>query len=117
MRPRSELRPYNVFTDLAPISLVVIPRDLLCILSVPANSVSELVKLARSNRQINMRRSTLPPAHPAEMLKSMTASTWFIFLTRVQRRRLPTFAGSLRSCSTHAFGAAVRKTCRLKGIR
>src|ERR1041384_3693403 len=41
--------PYNVFTDLAPISLVVInPQILVLHPSVPANNVRELIKLAKS---------------------------------------------------------------------
>src|SRR5215813_4888147 len=47
--------PYNVFTDLAPISLLVInPQILVAHPSVPANSVRELVKVAKSKPgQIN----------------------------------------------------------------
>jgi tripartite-type tricarboxylate transporter receptor subunit TctC len=68
--------PYNVFTDLAPISLVVInPQILVLHPSVPANSVRELVKLARSKPgQINY--ASVGPGSPqhlgVEMLKSMT---------------------------------------------
>src|SRR5215510_14675955 len=47
--------PYNVFNDLAPIGLLVInPQILVAHPSVPANSVSELVKFAKSRPgQIN----------------------------------------------------------------
>ena len=68
--------PYNVFTDLAPISLLVInPQILVLHPSVPANSVRELVKLARSKPgQINY--ASVGPGSPnhlgVEMLKSMT---------------------------------------------
>lgn len=68
--------PYNVFTDLAPISLVVInPQILVLHPSVPANSVRELVKLAKSKPgQINY--ASVGPGSPnhlgVEMLKFMT---------------------------------------------
>jgi tripartite-type tricarboxylate transporter receptor subunit TctC len=68
--------PYNVFTDLAPISLVVInPQILVMHPSVPANSVRELVKFAKSKPgQINY--ASVGPGSPQhlgmEMLKAMT---------------------------------------------
>ena len=68
--------PYNVFTDLAPISLVVInPQILVLHPSVTANSVGELVKLAKAKPgQINY--ASVGPGSPnhlgVEMLKFMT---------------------------------------------
>ena len=68
--------PYNVFTDLAPIGLVVInPQILVLHPSVPANSVRELVKLAKAKPgQINY--ASVGPGSPnhlgVEMLKFMT---------------------------------------------
>lgn len=68
--------PYNVFNDLAPISLVVInPQILVVHPSVPANSVKELIALARARPgQINY--ASVGPGSPnhlgVEMLKSMT---------------------------------------------
>jgi tripartite-type tricarboxylate transporter receptor subunit TctC len=68
--------PYNVFSDLAPISLLVInPQILVLHPSVPANSVRELVKLAKSKPgQLNY--ASVGPGSPnhlgVEMLKSMT---------------------------------------------
>lgn len=68
--------PYNVFTDLAPVSLVVInPQILVLHPSVPANSVRELVNLAKSKPgQINY--ASVGPGSPnhlgVEMLKFMT---------------------------------------------
>lgn len=68
--------PYNVFTDLAPISLVVInPQILVLHPSVPANSVRELIRLAKSKPgQINYASVGVgSPQHlGGEMLKSMT---------------------------------------------
>ena len=68
--------PYNVFTDLAPIGLLVInPQILVLHPSVPANSVRDLIKLAKSKPgQINY--ASVGPGSPnhlgMEMLKSMT---------------------------------------------
>jgi tripartite-type tricarboxylate transporter receptor subunit TctC len=68
--------PYNVFKDLAPISLVVInPQILVLHPSVPANSVRELITLAKSKPgQINY--ASVGPGSPnhlgIEMLKSMS---------------------------------------------
>jgi tripartite-type tricarboxylate transporter receptor subunit TctC len=68
--------PYNVFTDLAPISLLVInPQLLVAHPSVPANTVNELVKFAKSRPgQINY--ASVGPGSPnhlgVEMLKYMT---------------------------------------------
>jgi tripartite-type tricarboxylate transporter receptor subunit TctC len=68
--------PYNVFTDLAPICLLVInPQILVLHPSVPANSVRELVKFAKSKPgQINY--ASVGPGSPnhlgVEMLKHMT---------------------------------------------
>jgi tripartite-type tricarboxylate transporter receptor subunit TctC len=68
--------PYNVFTDLAPISLVVInPQILVVHPSLPAASVRELVKLARSKPgQLNY--ASVGPGSPnhlgMELLKHMT---------------------------------------------
>ena len=68
--------PYNVFTDLAPISLVVInPQILVLHPSLPANSVRELIKLSKSKPgQINY--ASVGPGSPqhlgVEMLKAMT---------------------------------------------
>ncbi len=68
--------PYNVFTDLAPISLLVInPQILVLHPSLPANSVRELIKLAKAQPgQINY--ASVGPGSPnhlgMEMLKSMT---------------------------------------------
>lgn len=68
--------PYNVFTDVAPVSLVVInPQILVLHPSVPANSVRELIKLAKAKPgQINYASVGLgSPNHLGmEMLKSMT---------------------------------------------
>jgi len=68
--------PYNVFTDLAPVSLVVInPQILVLHPSVPANSVRELIRLAKSKPgQINYASVGVgSPQHlGGEMLKSMT---------------------------------------------
>jgi tripartite-type tricarboxylate transporter receptor subunit TctC len=67
---------YNVFTDLAPIGLLVInPQILVLHPSLPANSVRELVKLAKSKPgQINY--ASVGPGSPnhlgVEMLKYMT---------------------------------------------
>jgi tripartite-type tricarboxylate transporter receptor subunit TctC len=68
--------PYNVFADVAPISLLVInPQLLVAHPSLPANSVRELVKLAKSKPgQINY--ASVGPGSPnhlgVEMLKFMT---------------------------------------------
>jgi tripartite-type tricarboxylate transporter receptor subunit TctC len=68
--------PYNVFTDLSPISLVVInPQILVLHPSLQANSVKELIKLARSKPgQINY--ASVGPGSPnhlgMELLKYMT---------------------------------------------
>ncbi|MGZ8203935.1 MAG: Bug family tripartite tricarboxylate transporter substrate binding protein [Burkholderiales bacterium] len=68
--------PYNVFTDLAPISLVVInPQILVLHPSLPAASVRELVKLAKSKPgQLNY--ASVGPGSPnhlgMELLKHMT---------------------------------------------
>lgn len=68
--------PYNVFKDLAPISrLVINPQVLVAHPSLPANSVRELIKLAKSRPgQINY--ASVGPGSPqhlgTEMLKSMT---------------------------------------------
>jgi tripartite-type tricarboxylate transporter receptor subunit TctC len=68
--------PYNVFTDLAPVSLVVInPQILVLHPSVPANSVRELIRLAKSKPgQINYASVGIgSPQHlGGEMLKAMT---------------------------------------------
>ncbi|MGE5465661.1 MAG: Bug family tripartite tricarboxylate transporter substrate binding protein [Methanocella sp.] len=68
--------PYNVFTDLAPVSLVVInPQILVLHPSVPANNVRELIKLAKSKPgQINYASVGVgSPQHlGGEMLKAMT---------------------------------------------
>ena len=68
--------PYNVFTDLAPISLVVInPQILVLHPSVPASNVRELIKLAKAKPgQINYASVGVgSPQHlGGEMLKSMT---------------------------------------------
>ncbi|MGH8619569.1 MAG: Bug family tripartite tricarboxylate transporter substrate binding protein [Burkholderiales bacterium] len=68
--------PYNVFTDLAPISLLVInPQMLVLHPSVPANNVRDLVKLAKSKPgQINYASvGAGSPNHlGVEMLKFMT---------------------------------------------
>jgi tripartite-type tricarboxylate transporter receptor subunit TctC len=67
--------PYNVFSDLAPVSLVVINPQLLVLHpSLPANSVRELVRFAKSKPgQINY--ASVGPGSPQhlgmEMLKSM----------------------------------------------
>jgi tripartite-type tricarboxylate transporter receptor subunit TctC len=67
--------PYNVFTDLAPISLVVInPQILVLHPSLPVSSVRELVKFAKSKPgQINY--ASVGPGSPQhlgmEMLKAM----------------------------------------------
>ena len=67
---------YDVFKDLAPISLVVInPQILVLHPSVPANSVKELIKLAKSKPgQINY--ASVGPGSPQhlgmEMFKHMT---------------------------------------------
>lgn len=67
---------YNVFTDLAPVSLVVInPQILVLHPSVPASTVRELIKLAKSKPgQINYASVGIgSPQHlGGEMLKSMT---------------------------------------------
>jgi tripartite-type tricarboxylate transporter receptor subunit TctC len=68
--------PYNVFTDLAPISLLVInPQILVLHPSLPANSVRDLVKLGKSRPgQINY--ASVGPGSPnhlgVELLKFMT---------------------------------------------
>lgn len=68
--------PYNVFTDLAPIGLLVInPQMLVLHPSVPANNVRELIKLAKSKPgQINYASvGAGSPNHlGVEMLKFMT---------------------------------------------
>ena len=67
--------PYNVFTDLTPISLLVInPQILVAHPSVPANTISELVKFAKAKPgQINY--ASVGPGSPnhlgVEMLKYM----------------------------------------------
>lgn len=67
--------PYNVFTDLAPITLVVInPQILVVHPSLPVRSVQDLVKLAKSRPgQINY--GSVGPGSPQhmgmELLKSM----------------------------------------------
>jgi tripartite-type tricarboxylate transporter receptor subunit TctC len=68
--------PYNVFTDLAPIGLLVInPQMLVLHPSLPANSVRELIKLAKSRPgQINY--ASVGPGSPnhlgMELLKYMS---------------------------------------------
>ncbi len=68
--------PYDVFTDLAPIALLVInPQILVVHPSLPVRTVSELVKLAKSKPgQINY--ASVGPGSPnhmgMELLKSMT---------------------------------------------
>jgi tripartite-type tricarboxylate transporter receptor subunit TctC len=68
--------PYDVFRDLAPVSLVVInPQILVLHPSVPASSVRDLIKLAKSKPgQLNY--ASVGPGSPnhlgMEMLKSMT---------------------------------------------
>ncbi len=68
--------PYNVFTDLTPVNLLVInPQMLVLHPSVPANNVRELVKLAKSKPgQINYASvGAGSPNHlGVEMLKFMT---------------------------------------------
>jgi len=68
--------PYNVFTDLAPIGLLVInPQMLVLHPSVPANNVRELIKLAKSKPgQLNYASvGAGSPNHlGVEMLKFMT---------------------------------------------
>lgn len=67
--------PYNVFSDLAPISLLVINPQLLVVHpSLPANSLKELIRFAKSKPgQINY--ASVGPGSPQhlgmEMLKSM----------------------------------------------
>ncbi len=67
--------PYNVFTDLAPITLVVInPQILVVHPSLPVRSVNDLIKLAKSRPgQINY--GSVGPGSPQhmgmELLKSM----------------------------------------------
>ncbi len=67
--------PYNVFTDLAPITLAVInPQILVAHPSLPAQNVRELIKLAKSKPgQINY--ASVGPGSPnhmgVELLKSM----------------------------------------------
>jgi tripartite-type tricarboxylate transporter receptor subunit TctC len=67
--------PYNVFTDLAPVSLVVVnPQILVTHPSVPANSLKELIALAKSKPgQINY--ASVGPGSPnhlgVELLKFM----------------------------------------------
>ena len=67
--------PYNVFTDLAPITLVVInPQILVVHPSLPVHNVRELIKLAKSKPgQINY--ASVGPGSPnhmgMELLKSM----------------------------------------------
>jgi len=68
--------PYNVFTDVAPVSLVVInPQILVLHPSVPANSVRELIKLAKA-KPGQMNYASVGPGSPqhlgGEMLKAMT---------------------------------------------
>jgi len=68
--------PYNVFTDLAPISLLVInPQILVAHPSLPASTIGELVKFAKGKPgQINY--ASVGPGSPnhlgVEMLKYMT---------------------------------------------
>jgi tripartite-type tricarboxylate transporter receptor subunit TctC len=67
---------YNVFTDLAPISLLVInPQILVLHPSLPANSVRELVKLAKS-KPASINYASVGPGSPnhlgMELLKYMT---------------------------------------------
>ena len=67
--------PYNVFTDLAPVSLVVInPQILVVHPSLPVNSVRDLIKFAKAKPgQVNY--ASVGPGSPQhlgmEMLKSM----------------------------------------------
>ena len=68
--------PYDVFTDVAPVSLVVInPQILVLHPSVPANSVRELIKLAKT-KPGQMNYASVGPGSPqhlgGEMLKAMT---------------------------------------------
>jgi tripartite-type tricarboxylate transporter receptor subunit TctC len=68
--------PYNVFNDLAPVSLVVInPQILVAHPSLPANSIKELLALARAKPgQINY--ASVGPGSPQhlgmELMKHMT---------------------------------------------
>lgn len=68
--------PYNVFTDLAPITLVVVnPQILVVHPSLPVRTVNDLIKLAKSKPgQINY--GSVGPGSPQhmgmELLKSMT---------------------------------------------
>lgn len=70
--------PYDVFKDLVPISLVVVnPQILVLHPSVPAKSVAELIKLAKSKPgQLNY--ASVGPGSPnhlgMELLKSMTGT-------------------------------------------
>ena len=74
LAPALSKLPYDVFTDLAPITLVVInPQILVVHPSLPARTVSELVKLAKSKPgQINY--ASVGPGSPnhmgMELLKS-----------------------------------------------
>ncbi len=77
LAPALSKLPYDVFTDLAPITLVVInPQILVVHPSLPVRTVPELVKLAKSKPgQINY--ASVGPGSPnhmgMELLKSMTA--------------------------------------------
>ena len=76
LAPALSKLPYDVFTDLAPVTLVVInPQILVVHPSLPARSVAELVKLAKSKPgQINY--ASVGPGSPnhmgMELLKSMS---------------------------------------------
>jgi tripartite-type tricarboxylate transporter receptor subunit TctC len=76
LAPALSKLPYDVFTDLAPVTLVVInPQILVVHPSLPVRTVSELVKLARSKPgQINY--ASVGPGSPnhmgMELLKSMS---------------------------------------------
>ena len=76
LAPALSKLPYDVFTDLAPVTLVVInPQILVVHPSLPARTVPELVKLAKSKPgQINY--ASVGPGSPnhmgMELLKSMS---------------------------------------------
>ena len=76
LAPALSKLPYDVFTDLAPVTLVVInPQILVVHPSLPVRTVPELVKLAKSKPgQINY--ASVGPGSPnhmgMELLKSMT---------------------------------------------
>jgi tripartite-type tricarboxylate transporter receptor subunit TctC len=76
LAPALQKLPYNVFTDLAPITLAVInPQILVVHPSLPVKSVQDLIRLAKSRPgQINY--ASVGPGSPnhmgMELLKSMT---------------------------------------------